>query len=125
MRRREFIAGIGAAASAAVCRFNPVYAQGVSAVTRRTVRANGINLHLAEMGEGPLVVMCHGFPECWYSWRHQLAALSAAGFHAVAPDMRVVTVGPVDRRRSISTRCCISSAIWSVSSTLSAPSKRL
>jgi pimeloyl-ACP methyl ester carboxylesterase len=88
MRRREFFAGIGAAASAAVCRFNPVYAQGVSAVTHRTVRANGINLHLAEMGEGPLVVMCHGFPECWYSWRHQLAALSAAGFHAVAPDMR-------------------------------------
>ena len=57
-------------------------------MTHRTVQANGINLHLAEMGEGPLVVMCHGFPECWYSWRHQLAALSAAGYHAVAPDMR-------------------------------------
>src|SRR6516225_327548 len=85
MRRREFIAGIGAAA---VCQFNPVYAQCVSAVTHRTVQANGINLHLAEMGEGPLVVMCHGFPESWYSWRHQLTALSAAGFHAVAPDMR-------------------------------------
>ena len=57
-------------------------------MAHRTVQANGINLHLAEMGEGPLVVMCHGFPESWYSWRHQLAALSAAGFHAVAPDMR-------------------------------------
>jgi pimeloyl-ACP methyl ester carboxylesterase len=56
-------------------------------VTHRTVQ-NGINLHVAEMGEGPLVVMCHGFPESWYSWRHQLAALSGAGFHAVAPDMR-------------------------------------
>jgi pimeloyl-ACP methyl ester carboxylesterase len=56
--------------------------------THRTVTANGIKLHLAEQGEGPLVVFCHGFPESWYSWRHQLAALSAAGFHAVAPDMR-------------------------------------
>jgi len=57
-------------------------------VTHRTISANGIKLHLAEQGEGPLVVLCHGFPESWYSWRHQLAALSAAGFHAVAPDMR-------------------------------------
>jgi pimeloyl-ACP methyl ester carboxylesterase len=57
-------------------------------VSHRTVTANGIKLHLAEQGEGPLVVLCHGFPESWYSWRHQLAALSAAGFRAVAPDMR-------------------------------------
>ena len=57
-------------------------------VSHRTVTANGIKLHLAEQGEGPLVVLCHGFPESWYSWRHQLAALSAAGFRVVAPDMR-------------------------------------
>jgi len=57
-------------------------------VTHRIVEANGINLHIAEQGEGPLVILCHGFPESWYSWRHQLAALSAAGFRAVAPDMR-------------------------------------
>ena len=57
-------------------------------VTHRTVEANGIRLHLAEQGEGPLVILCHGFPESWYSWRHQLAALSAAGFHVVAPVMR-------------------------------------
>jgi pimeloyl-ACP methyl ester carboxylesterase len=57
-------------------------------VTQRTIEANGIHLHLAEQGEGPLVVLCHGFPESWYSWRHQLAALAAAGFRAVAPDMR-------------------------------------
>jgi pimeloyl-ACP methyl ester carboxylesterase len=57
-------------------------------ITHRTVTANGIQLHLAEQGEGPLVVLCHGFPESWYSWRHQLAALANAGFHAVAPDMR-------------------------------------
>src|SRR6516162_1836024 len=56
--------------------------------THRMVETNGIRLHLAEQGAGPLVVLCHGFPESWYSWRHQLAALAAAGFHAVAPDMR-------------------------------------
>jgi pimeloyl-ACP methyl ester carboxylesterase len=57
-------------------------------VLHRTVDANGIRIHLAERGSGPLVLLCHGFPETWYSWRHQLAALAAAGFHAVAPDMR-------------------------------------
>src|ERR1700746_506356 len=57
-------------------------------VTHRTVEANGIHLHVAEQGEGPLVILCHGFPESWYSWRHQLAALATAGFHAIAPDMR-------------------------------------
>src|SRR5216683_2437331 len=56
--------------------------------THRTVETNGIRMHLAEAGEGPLVVLCHGFPESWYSWRHQLAALAEAGFHVVAPDMR-------------------------------------
>jgi pimeloyl-ACP methyl ester carboxylesterase len=52
------------------------------------VETNGIRMHIAEQGTGPLVVLCHGFPESWYSWRHQLPALAAAGFHAVAPDMR-------------------------------------
>ena len=54
----------------------------------RTVEANGIRIHLAEAGAGPLVLLCHGFPESWYSWRWQLEALAEAGFHAVAPDMR-------------------------------------
>ncbi|HEX3914914.1 MAG TPA: alpha/beta hydrolase [Steroidobacteraceae bacterium] len=57
-------------------------------LAHRTVEANGIRIHLAEQGSGPLVLLCHGFPESWYSWRHQLPALAAAGFHAVAPDMR-------------------------------------
>jgi pimeloyl-ACP methyl ester carboxylesterase len=57
-------------------------------ITHRAIDTNGIRMHIAEQGEGPLVVMCHGFPESWYSWRHQLPALAAAGFHAVAPDMR-------------------------------------
>jgi pimeloyl-ACP methyl ester carboxylesterase len=56
-------------------------------------------MHLAEQGEGPLVVLCHGFPESWYSWRHQLPALAAAGFHAVAPDMR--GYGRTDRPEAI------------------------
>lgn len=68
-------------------------------VAHRTVTANNIKLHIAEQGEGPLVVLCHGFPESWYSWRHQLAALAVAGFHAVAPDMR--GYGQSDRPDSI------------------------
>jgi len=54
----------------------------------RTVAANGIEMNVAEYGHGPLVLLCHGWPELWYSWRHQLVALAAAGFRAVAPDMR-------------------------------------
>jgi pimeloyl-ACP methyl ester carboxylesterase len=49
---------------------------------------NGIQMRIAEQGSGPLVLFCHGWPESWYSWRHQLSALAAAGFRAVAPDMR-------------------------------------
>jgi pimeloyl-ACP methyl ester carboxylesterase len=60
----------------------------VSALEHRIIRTNGIDMHIAEQGEGPLVVLCHGFPELWYSWRHQLPALAAAGYHAVAPDQR-------------------------------------
>jgi len=60
----------------------------LSEVAHRTIAANGINIHIAEQGEGPLVLFLHGFPELWYSWRHQLPALAGAGFHAVAPDVR-------------------------------------
>src|SRR5215472_4833243 len=88
MRRREFLAGFEGTAVDTVLRGDQVHGQASSAVVHRVVEANGIHVHLAEQGEGPLVVLCHGFPESWYSWRHQLRALSAAGFHAVAPDMR-------------------------------------
>jgi pimeloyl-ACP methyl ester carboxylesterase len=54
----------------------------------RTISANGIEIFLLEQGEGPLVVLCHGWPELSYSWRHQIPALAAAGFHVAAPDMR-------------------------------------
>jgi pimeloyl-ACP methyl ester carboxylesterase len=57
-------------------------------ITMRTVSANGIAMRIAEQGEGPLVLLCHGWPEGWYSWRHQIPALAAAGWHVVAPDMR-------------------------------------
>ena len=56
--------------------------------TQRMIQSNGIRLNIAEQGQGPLVLLCHGFPESWYSWRHQIDALAAAGFRAVAPDMR-------------------------------------
>lgn len=68
-------------------------------IAHRFVETNGIRMHVAEAGEGPLVVLCHGFPESWYSWRHQLAALAEAGFHAVAPDQR--GYGQTDRPDAI------------------------
>jgi len=55
---------------------------------QRIIESNGIRLNIAEQGEGPLVLLAHGFPESWYSWRHQISALAAGGFHVAAPDMR-------------------------------------
>src|SRR5262249_60479439 len=70
---------------------------GPRCMTRRDVRppgardgyvvTNGIRLYYVEQGEGPLVLLCHGFPEIWYSWRHQLAPIAAAGFRVVAIDL--------------------------------------
>jgi pimeloyl-ACP methyl ester carboxylesterase len=54
----------------------------------RTVSVNGIELFLREQGAGPLVILCHGWPELSYSWRHQIPAIAEAGYHVVAPDMR-------------------------------------
>lgn len=69
-------------------------------LTHRFVDTNGIRMHIAEQGEGPTVVLLHGFPESWFSWRHQIAALAAAGFHVVAPDMR--GYGQTDQPREAS-----------------------
>jgi pimeloyl-ACP methyl ester carboxylesterase len=52
------------------------------------IEVNGIAVHTVSVGHGPLVVFCHGFPESWYSWRHQLPAVAEAGFRAMALDMR-------------------------------------
>ncbi len=60
----------------------------MSDMKHRFVKANGIKMHVAESGEGFPVVFCHGFPECWYSWRHQMKAVAEAGFRAIAPDQR-------------------------------------
>jgi soluble epoxide hydrolase/lipid-phosphate phosphatase len=57
-------------------------------VTHDTLECNGIQLHVAQQGQGPAVVLCHGFPELWYVWRKQMSALAAAGYRAIAPDMR-------------------------------------
>jgi pimeloyl-ACP methyl ester carboxylesterase len=62
--------------------------EGVGQIHHRFFDTNGVRMHVAEAGAGPLVILCHGFPESWYSWRHQLVALAEAGFHAVAPDQR-------------------------------------
>lgn len=64
-----------------------------AAVRHRTVEANGISMHVAESGPdggdgAPAVVFLHGFPELWYSWRHQMAHLAARGYRCVAPDLR-------------------------------------
>src|ERR1700724_811860 len=71
----------------------------MSGPTQRLIESNGIHLNIAEQGEGPPVLLCHGFPESWYSWRHQIGALAAAGFRAVAPDMR--GYGKSDRPEAI------------------------
>ncbi|MEU8792496.1 alpha/beta hydrolase [Streptomyces sp. NPDC048643] len=57
-------------------------------VTHRVVPGPAGRIHLVEQGEGPLVLLVHGFPEFWYSWRHQLPVLAAAGYRAVAVDVR-------------------------------------
>jgi pimeloyl-ACP methyl ester carboxylesterase len=68
-------------------------------IEHRFIESNGIRIHIAEAGTGPLVLLCHGFPESWYSWRHQIKALSEAGYHVVAPDMR--GYGQTDRPQAI------------------------
>lgn len=71
----------------------------MKAIAHRFIETNGIRMHIAEAGQGPLVLLLHGFPESWYSWRHQLAALAQAGYHAVAPDQR--GYGQTDRPAAI------------------------
>jgi pimeloyl-ACP methyl ester carboxylesterase len=62
----------------------------VDGVHFRMIETNGIKLRVAEAGpaDAPLVVLVHGWPESWYSWRHQIPAIAAAGYHVIAPDMR-------------------------------------
>ncbi|KAL3849743.1 hypothetical protein ACJIZ3_011625 [Penstemon smallii] len=57
-------------------------------ITHNHLKINGIKMHVAEIGEGPAVLFLHGFPELWYTWRHQMLHLSARGYRAIAPDLR-------------------------------------
>src|SRR5918996_5868106 len=52
------------------------------------LKTNGITLRSVVEGEGPLVILLHGFPQCWYLWRHQIDPLVEAGFQVAAPDQR-------------------------------------
>lgn len=60
----------------------------VSEVKHQRIKTNGIWIHVAEKGTGPLVLLLHGFPETWYAWRHQINFLAQHGYHVVAPDLR-------------------------------------
>ncbi|XVF22180.1 hypothetical protein REPUB_Repub12eG0151600 [Reevesia pubescens] len=57
-------------------------------IEHTTVTSNGIKMHVASIGSGPVILFLHGFPELWYSWRHQLLTLSSLGYRCVAPDLR-------------------------------------
>ena len=57
-------------------------------IEHTTVATNGINMHIASIGTGPVILFLHGFPELWYSWRHQLLSLSSHGYRCIAPDLR-------------------------------------
>ncbi|AYY15183.1 alpha/beta hydrolase [Actinobacteria bacterium YIM 96077] len=56
--------------------------------SHRRIAANGAQFHVAELGDGPLILLLHGFPEFWWAWRHQLPRLAEAGWRAVAMDLR-------------------------------------
>jgi pimeloyl-ACP methyl ester carboxylesterase len=56
--------------------------------SHRHAKINGINMHYVEQGQGVPVILCHGFPHLWFSWRHQIPALAGAGWRVIAPDMR-------------------------------------
>lgn len=89
--RRVFIAGSGGLLlTSAACSHvpEPKDASAAEDITLRMIKTNGINMRIAEKGEGPLVLLIHGWPESWYSWRHQIRALADAGYRVVAPDMR-------------------------------------
>nr|XP_043640301.1 epoxide hydrolase A-like [Erigeron canadensis] len=57
-------------------------------IEHKMVAVNGINMHVAELGKGPTVLLIHGFPELWYTWRHQILYLASHGYRAIAPDLR-------------------------------------
>lgn len=104
LSRRELIGAIASGVALPAIATPQEVAQqieypGAPTIKHRVINANGLKTHIAEQGSGPLVLLCHGFPESWYSWRHQIPPIAAAGYHAVAPDMRGYggTDGPPER----------------------------
>ncbi|XP_047323799.1 epoxide hydrolase A-like [Impatiens glandulifera] len=73
-------------------------------IKHKTINVNGISMHVAEKGEGPVVLFLHGFPEFWYTWRHQITALADSGYRAVAPDLR--GYGDTEAPASITSYTC-------------------
>ncbi|KAI3713621.1 hypothetical protein L1987_72204 [Smallanthus sonchifolius] len=57
-------------------------------IEHKMVAVNCINMHVAELGKGPTILLIHGFPELWYTWCHQIIYLASHGYRAVAPDLR-------------------------------------
>ncbi|EYU43974.1 hypothetical protein ABFS82_07G011900 [Erythranthe guttata] len=57
-------------------------------IEHRSLSINGLTMHVAEAGRGPIILFLHGFPECWYTWRHQMVFFASRGYRAVAPDLR-------------------------------------
>ncbi|CAK7348334.1 unnamed protein product [Dovyalis caffra] len=57
-------------------------------IEHTTISTNGINMHIASIGTGPVILFLHGFPDLWYSWRHQLLSVSSLGYRCIAPDLR-------------------------------------
>jgi len=110
MNRREFIAGNLALLGAAALPGMGV-AAGIgsvddpSAYTHRFAEVNGIRMHYVEAGKGPLVILLHGFPLLWYSWRHQINALAAWLQPVIAwwPPISAVMARPVRRKISKTT----------------------
>ncbi|XVE63083.1 hypothetical protein DITRI_Ditri06bG0171400 [Diplodiscus trichospermus] len=78
----------------------------MEAIQHRMVNVNGITMHVAEKGQGPPVILfLHGFPELWYTWRHQMLALSSLGYHTVAPDLR--GYGDTEAPSSVTSYTCL------------------
>jgi pimeloyl-ACP methyl ester carboxylesterase len=93
LSRRELMASMAAsvavpAVAGTTRATSPIQYPGPQTITHRIVETRGLRMHVAEQGRGPLVLLCHGFPESWYSWRHQIPGLADAGYHVIAPDLR-------------------------------------
>ena len=90
MKRRQFVGTTGLVALHLM--YGQAFAQDVPTpilgAASKSATVNGIQMHYVEMGQGPMVLLCHGFPESGYSWRHQIPVLAAAGYRVVAPDLR-------------------------------------